>query len=125
MIVRPANMNSLTVVSEGANFAFVKIEMGIGENFFGRAPGYLLDDWRWKCDRERCIAEAREWVKESPGEGLIRYEGVLFCFGPSCETYQKKTQLPKMIRLAFEWLWAEVMDHDLNLNLKNQAIFKI
>lgn len=123
MIIRPECMSCLTVVSHHRTFAFVKLEAGQGENYFAKPPLYLQDDWRWKCERELAISEARFWVEDDSIQGQVRYEGILYVFGPSSETYKLLYDFPVLARLAYKWLWMQVKEHDLNLKMKNQEVY--
>lgn len=122
VITRPGCLNALTVVRHGADFAFVKLESGTGEDYFGKVPPHLRDNWRWKMERERCIAEARIWVEHNSEQGYLWYEGVFYAFGRGCNPYHNIHDLPHIIRLAYKWLWMQVQQHDLNLKNKHQEI---
>lgn len=122
MITRPNYITVLTVLRENSDFAFVRLHGGVGEDYFGDVPPRLRDNWRWKVERERSIAEARIWVENDSEQGHLWYEGVFYCFGSGCNPYKDIQDLPTMARLAYKWLWIKVSEHDLNLRRKNQEI---
>jgi hypothetical protein len=119
------HFNSLSVVREKEEFALVKFERGFGCDLFSPAPQHRLDDWRWKLERQRSIAEARLWTQDAPRQGILYFENEFFSFGYDKDLYRTKFQMPFDVMMAFEWLKDEVFCHDLNLKRKRQERYII